>query len=75
MNVRFVRFNKKITAITIFITLMLIVHYVKPSLVYDEDQAFRKFGVGYQNKTIMPIWLVSIILAIFSYLSVVVYTS
>jgi hypothetical protein len=27
----------------------------------------RPFGVGYKNTTILPLWLASILLAIFSY--------
>ena len=42
-------------------------------MLYEDDGSFRQFGIGYQHKTIIPIWLVSIIIAIFSYLSVMYY--
>jgi hypothetical protein len=36
--------------------------------MYDEKNgSFRQFGVGYKNTTILPLWLVSIMLAILSY--------
>ena len=74
MNIRFIRLHKRSTAITIFITLMLLVHFIKPALVYDTDGSFRHFGVGYRNKTIVSMWMVSILLAILSYLVVLIYT-
>lgn len=74
MNIRFVRQHKAYSAIIIFLILMALVHIVKPKLIYDETGAFRNFGVGYRNKTIVPIWLVSIILAIMSYLFVLMYS-
>ncbi len=46
---------------------------MKPRLLYDTDGSFRQFGVGYRHKTVIPIWLVSIILAIFSYIAVLYY--
>ena len=74
MDVRFVRFHKVSIAIYLFLILMFLVHYFKPKIIYDENGGFRQFGIGYRNKTILPIWLVSIILAIFAYLSVLIYT-
>jgi hypothetical protein len=46
------------------------VHLLKPGLVYDKDGSFREFGVGYRHKTVIPIWVVSIVLAILSYIAV-----
>jgi hypothetical protein len=43
---------------------------VKPGFAYNDDGGFRPFGLGYRNKTIVPIWVVAIILAIFSYMIV-----
>ncbi len=45
----------------------------KPSVVYTKEGGFRPFGVGYSNKTVIPIWIVAILLAIFSYLTVLWY--
>lgn len=68
-----VRQNKTNFAILLFLISFTLVHYIKPGLVYGSDGDFREFGVGYRNKTIIPIWGISIILAILSYLAVLYY--
>lgn len=55
-------------SIILFIILFTMIHILKPSLVYDKDGSFRKFGVGYRDKTIISAWVVSIILAIICYI-------
>jgi len=62
--------NKLYAVLILFIIIFSSIHYVKPSLVYNENGEFRPFGIGYRHKTIIPIWIVSIITAIFSYLIV-----
>ncbi len=69
----FVGRNKLNVSLLIFLILFFMIHYLKPSIVYDENGEFRPFGVGYRHKTVIPIWLVAIITAIFSYLSVLSY--
>lgn len=50
-----------------FIGYILIVVF-KPGIVFDStNNHLRSFGVGYKNTTILPLWLISILLAIFSY--------
>lgn len=68
-----IRKNKASVAILVFIALFFIVHTVKPSLIYTKEGGFRTFGVGYKHKTVVPIWVVSICLAILSYLAVSYY--
>ena len=52
----------------VYICLYCLIIYIKPSFIYDEKNgSFRQFGVGYKNTTILPLWLISIILAIISY--------
>lgn len=70
LSKKFVRLNIANISILVFVIVFFIVHTVKPNMVYDSDGAFRDFGVGYRNKTVLPIWFVAIILAIFSYLFV-----
>jgi len=70
---QFVRYNKITIAILMFLVIFSIIHYLKPGLLYTKDGGFREFGVGYRNKTVIPIWLVSIVLAILCYFSVNVY--
>jgi len=73
LSKRYVRFNKVNIAILLFILSFTIVHIVKPSIVYNEDGSFRPFGLGFRHKTVVPIWIVAIILAIFCYLAVLYY--
>jgi hypothetical protein len=54
-------------SILIFMTLFSLFHLWKPGFAYNEKGGFRPFGVGYQNKTIFPVWIVAILLAVFSY--------
>jgi uncharacterized membrane protein YozB (DUF420 family) len=69
----FIRNNITLTAITLFIIIFAAVHVMKPACLYKQDGSIREFGVGTKNKTIMPIWLFSIILGILSYLFVAYY--
>lgn len=70
---QFVRYNKISIAILMFLVIFSIIHYLKPGLLYTKEGGFREFGVGYRNKTVIPIWVVSIILAILCYFSVNLY--
>jgi len=70
---QFVRYNKISIAILMFLFIFSIIHYLKPGLLYTKEGGFREFGVGYRNKTVIPIWIVSIILAILCYFSVNLY--
>lgn len=62
--------NKATIAILVFLILFSIIHLLQPKVLYNENGSFRDFGVGYRNKTVFPIWMVAILLAISSYLCV-----
>jgi uncharacterized membrane protein YozB (DUF420 family) len=64
----FIRNNVTLVAIVIFVVIFAFTQMLKPAFLYNEDGSVREFGVGYKNKTIMPIWLFSIFLGILSYL-------
>lgn len=72
---RWVRHNKIIVAILIYILLYCFINFLKPSFMYNKDGSIKEFGVGYRKKTIIPVWLISIILAIISYFSVMAYST
>ena len=69
----FIRNNITFAAIMIFIAIFAAFYVIKPGFLYKQDGSIREFGVGTKNKTIMPIWLFSIILGILSYLFVTYY--
>ncbi len=68
-----VRKNKVSIAIILFLVIFTITHQIKPLLLYNKNGGFRQFGVGYKNKTVFPIWIFAIVVAIFSYLAVSYY--
>ena len=74
-TVRYIRYHKVSSAIILFLILMGIIHWIKPACIYNQYGGFRQFGIGYHNKTVLPIWLVSILLGILCYLVVLVLLS
>lgn len=68
-----IRKNRLQFAIVLFLIVFTMIHLNKPSLLYENDGSFRKFGVGYRKKTVVPIWLISIIVALLSYVVVSFY--
>jgi hypothetical protein len=64
-----IRNNLAGAAILLYIVVFMLVQYMNPSFLYNEDGSLREFGVGYSSKTILPIWLIAIILGILSYVA------
>ena len=56
-----VRQNITLASVVLFVYLFGLIQYMKPAFLYNSDGSIREFGVGYKNKTILPIWLLSII--------------
>ncbi len=71
----FIRQHKVSFAIILFIILLSIIHSIKPNFIYKKDGTFREFGLGYIKKTVLPIWLIIIMMAILCYLFVLYYLS
>jgi len=65
--------NKVIFAILLFLGLFTMFHSIKPAFAYDDNGVFRPFGIGYRHKTVIPIWIIAILLAILSYLAILAY--
>jgi hypothetical protein len=62
------QFNKIILVLIVYILLYSIVIFFKPEIIFNTNKnCTRQFGVGYKNTTILPLWLVSILIAILSY--------
>jgi|UniRef100_A0A6C0IMQ8 hypothetical protein len=68
-----VKQNRVHISILLFLIVFTMIHVYKPSVLYESDGSFRKFGVGYRNKTVIPIWLISVVVAMLSYVSVSFY--
>jgi len=54
-------------SVLLFVAIYLIINHIKPSFLYTNEGALRQFGLGYKNKTVIPLWLIAIIAAILSY--------
>ena len=69
----FIRRNITSVAIIIFVVVFCLVQVYTPHFLYNEDGSLRQFGIGYKKKTVIPNWLVALLLAILSYLFVLYY--
>ena len=69
----FIRNNITLSATVLFIIIFAVIQFYKPVFFYKQDGSLREFGVGTKNKTILPVWLFSIILGILSYLFITYY--
>jgi uncharacterized membrane protein YozB (DUF420 family) len=69
----YIRENPTLVAIVLFVVIYGAIIIIKPSCFYNKDGSIREFGVGYRNKTILPIWLLSLVLGILCYLAVIYY--
>ncbi len=69
----FIRSHITAVSIIIYIAVFCVVQFIKPSFLYNEDGSLKKFGLGVRQKTVIPIWLITMILAIFCYLFVLYY--
>ena len=69
----FIRKNACSSAILLFLVLFITIQIIKPGFIYKNDGSFRQFGVGWKNKTVIPIWLITIFVAILSYVFVLYY--
>ena len=67
--------NDVLISITIFVILFGTIFWTKPLFLFKSDGSIREFGIGYRNKTIFPIWLLSLCLGILCYLFVMYYVA
>jgi len=67
MNPVFIKNNPLFASIFLFIVIFSIIQMTKPYFLYNTNGSVRDFGIGYKNKTIFPIWLLSIVLGILCY--------
>jgi len=73
MNKKFIKKNKLFICIIIYLLIIIIIHRIKPAIFYNKDGSIKHFGIGYKKKTIIPIWIISIIVAILVYTLVIFY--
>ena len=73
MSKNYIRENPTLVAVILFLIIFGLIQILRPSCFYNKDGSIREFGIGYKNKTIFPIWLLSIVLGILCYLGVIYY--
>jgi hypothetical protein len=60
-------------SIVIFAIVYCYLNYLKPAFLYNKNGTLREFGIGFKRKTVVPLWLITIFIAIMSYFSVLYY--
>lgn len=70
LNRTFIRKHLVSFATLLFVGLYVMIIKLKPGFLYNHDGTLRNFGVGYKNRTVIPVWLLAITLAILSYLGI-----
>jgi hypothetical protein len=73
INKNYIREHITLISIILFVFMFGLIMMIKPAFLYNRDGSVREFGIGYKNKTIFPIWLLSLVLGIVSYLIVMFY--
>lgn len=75
MNSKFVQKHILLASITIFLSIYALILLMKPNFLYNNDGSLREFGIGFKRKTVVPVWLLAIILGIMSYYIMLYYSS
>ena len=63
----FIKSNIVLSSIVIFMFLFMIVIITKPSIIFNKKGDTKEFGVGRKDRTILPFWLVAILVSILTY--------
>jgi len=69
----FIRKHNISVSIIIFLILFVILVNLKPAFLFNKNGSLRNFGLGKSKCTILPVWLIVIVLSIVSYLVVSYY--
>jgi hypothetical protein len=64
----YARKNKISVSICLFLFIFGMLQWLKPAFLYTKKGTLREFGVGYKNKTILPMGILSIVLGILCYI-------
>ncbi len=67
MNKIFIKNNITLFSMLIFIGFYFIIICLKPSFIFERNGNLRNFGIGTKKKTVLPLWIVAIVLSILSY--------
>lgn len=74
-NLLILKKNVLVYSVFLFLIMFYILAFiVKPAFLYNDDGSIKQFGLGFHQKTIIPFWLMTIGIAIISYLSVLYFS-
>lgn len=73
MNLKYIRNNIISVSSIIFIVFYGLILFFRPGFIYNSDGSLRQFGLNNSRKTIIPAWLLALLLAISSYFLVLYY--
>ncbi len=73
LNRNFVRRHITLLSIILYLVLYCLITTSKPAFLYNTDGSLRAFGIGFRSKTVIPVWLLAICLAILSYFAMLYY--
>jgi hypothetical protein len=73
MNLKYIRNNIISVSSIIFIVFYGLILFLRPGFIYNSDGSLRQFGLNNSRKTIIPAWLLALLLAISSYFIVLYY--
>ena len=71
LSEKFLRIYNVHLSILLFLIIFISIHIIKPGFIYNDEGGFRPFGVGFKHKTVLPIWVIAIALAIICYIAVI----
>ena len=54
-------------SILLYILSMTVIWITKPSIIFNKKGDTKEFGVGRKDRTILPFWLVAILVSILTY--------
>ena len=75
MEREYVQSNIVRLSVCAFIVIYMFLISSRSSYLYDPDGALREFGIGRTGKTVVPAWLVAVLLAITIYFAASMYSS
>ena len=59
--------NVLLVATAALFGIVAALYLAKPSFIFNADGRLRELGVGTRHKTILPLWIVVFLIAVFSY--------
>ena len=54
-------------SILLYLLTMIVIWILKPNMIFNKKGEAKEFGVGRNDRTILPLWLVAILVSILTY--------